>query len=51
MGSPPEVNLLKRVGWIAVEKPTNPPDPSPGAIEVAALPAEEREVLDSYPWV
>jgi len=51
MGSPAEVTLLKRVGFIAVEKPTNPPDPSPAAIDVATLDPAEREVLDSYPWI
>lgn len=51
MHSPAEVTLLKRVGLIAVEKPTNPPDPSPAAIDVATLDPAEQDVLDSYPWV
>jgi hypothetical protein len=51
MSSPPEVTLLQRVGLVAVQKPTNPPDPSPGAIDVATLTPDEREVLASYPWV
>ncbi len=50
MSSPPEVTLLKRAGWIAVEKPMNPPEPSPAAIDVASLTPEEREVLEGYPW-
>ena len=51
MGSPPEVTLLKRVGFIAVQKPENPPNASPDAIEVSTLSPEERDVLNSYPWV
>jgi hypothetical protein len=51
MHSPAEVNLAKRVGWVAPQKPMNPPEPSPGAIEVADLSDEEREVLYSYPVV
>jgi hypothetical protein len=50
MGSPQEVTLLKRVGFIAVQKPTNPPDASPDAIDVNTLTPEERDVLHSYPW-
>lgn len=51
MSSPPEVTLLQRVGLIAVQKPENPPNASPHAIDVNTLSADEREVLNSYPWV
>jgi len=51
MGSPPEVTLLQRVGLIAVQKPENPPNASLHAIDVNTLTADERHVLDAYPWV
>jgi hypothetical protein len=50
MGSPSEVTLLKRTGFIATQKPMNPPDASPDAIDVNTLTPEERDVLHSYPW-
>jgi murein DD-endopeptidase MepM/ murein hydrolase activator NlpD len=51
MSSPAEVTLLKRVGFIAPQKPMNPPAASPDAIEVGTLSADEQEILHSYPWV
>jgi len=51
MGSPAEVTLAQRVGFIAPQKPENPPLACPAAIDVGSLTPEERDVLYSYPTV
>jgi hypothetical protein len=48
---PAEVTLAQRVGWIAPQKPENPPNASPGAFHVDMLSEDERRVLYSYPSV
>jgi hypothetical protein len=47
---PAEVTLAQRAGWVAPQKPENPPAACPVAFDVANLTAEERRVLDAYPW-
>jgi hypothetical protein len=49
MSSPAEVTLAKRLGWVTPQRPVAAPNPTPPAIDVAALSADERDVLYSYP--
>ena len=51
MSKPAEVTLLQRVGLIAPQKPMNPPEACPAAIDVNTLTPEERDVLYAYPAV
>jgi len=48
---PAEVTLAQRAGWVAPQKPMNPPAACPTAFDVADLTPDERRVLDDYPWV
>jgi hypothetical protein len=48
---PAEVTLAQRVGWVAPQKPMNPPAASPAAFDVADLTEDERRVLYGYPTV
>ena len=50
MGSPAEVTLAQKAGLLAPQKPMNPPEPCPSALDVKTLTQAERDVLDSYPW-
>lgn len=49
MHSPAEVTLAQTLGWVAPQKPVNPPEPCPGAFDVADLTQAERDILYSYP--
>lgn len=49
MGSPAEVTLAQRLGWVAPSKPMAPPAACPPAVNVADLSPAEREILYSYP--
>lgn len=49
MGSPAEVTLAQKMGWIAPQKPTSPPEPCPSALDVNTLSQAERDVLYAYP--
>lgn len=48
---PAEVTLAQRVGWVAPQKPENPPAACPTAFHVNDLSADERRVLYDYPTV
>jgi hypothetical protein len=48
---PAEVTLAQRVGWVAPQKPENPPAACPVAFDVNDLNEDERRVLYSYPTV
>jgi hypothetical protein len=48
--SPDEVNLLKRIGFLAQNKPEHPPTASPPAIEESSLTDGERRALNEIPW-
>jgi hypothetical protein len=48
-GSPAEVTLAQRLGWVAPQKPVSAPNVCPPAVEVSSLTPEERDVLYSYP--
>lgn len=48
-GSPAEVTLAQRLGWVAPQKPTTPPAVCPSAFNVAELTPAERDVLYAYP--
>jgi Peptidase family M23 len=49
--APAEVMLAQKVGYVAPQKPTNPPEPSPNAYDVNQLSQDERDILYSYPVV
>lgn len=49
MGSPSEVTLSQVLGWVAPQKPMNPPEPCPPAFHVNRLSQGERDVLYGYP--
>lgn len=49
--SGPEVTLGQRIGWIAPQKPTAPPNPAVASVHVNDLTPEERDILYSYPTV
>jgi hypothetical protein len=51
MGSPAEVTLAKRLGWLADQAPMPPPQDCPSAVDVRDLTDEERDVLYSYPSI
>jgi hypothetical protein len=51
MGSPAEVTLAQKMGFVAPQKPVNPPEPCPTAFHVNDLSQEERDILYSYPHV
>jgi hypothetical protein len=46
---PDEVLLAQKVGYVAPQKPMNPPEPCPSAMHVNSLSQGERDVLYSYP--
>jgi len=46
---PAEVTLAQKLGWVAPQKPVQPPEPSPAAFDVKNLTDAERDVLYSYP--
>lgn len=48
-GNPAESSLASKVGWLAPQKPMNPPEPCPSAFHVNELTQEERDILYSYP--
>ncbi len=48
-GSPAEVTLAQRLGWVAPQQPRPAPNPCPPAFDVADLSPAERDVLYSYP--
>jgi hypothetical protein len=49
MHSPAEVTLAQKAGFLVPQKPMNPPEPCPSAIDVRSLSNEERDVLYGYP--
>jgi murein DD-endopeptidase MepM/ murein hydrolase activator NlpD len=51
MHSPAEVTLAQRAGFVAPQKPVNPPEPCPTALHVNELTQAERDILYSYPHV
>jgi hypothetical protein len=51
MHSPAEVTLSQKMGFVAPQKPMNPPEPCPSAFHVNDLSQEERDILYSYPHV
>jgi hypothetical protein len=48
---PAEVTLAQKAGWVAPQKPMNPPEPCPTAFDVNNLTQEERDILYDYPTV
>jgi hypothetical protein len=49
MGSGEEVTMAQRIGLLAPQKPMNPPEPCPQALDVKTLSQGERDVLYGYP--
>jgi hypothetical protein len=49
LGSPAEVTLAQKMGWIAPQKPMSPPAACPSAYDVSNLTEQERDVLYGYP--
>lgn len=45
-----EANALQVVGFLASQKPQNPPEPCPSVFNARTLPAELRDALKAIPW-
>jgi hypothetical protein len=48
--SPVQANALQVVGFLASQKPQNPPAPCPSVFDARQLPQEHRDALKRIPW-